>query len=64
MVLWTKKYFSSCSFSNGSLKIWNYKKSSQGVFEVSDVSLTKNNITVNEMYQVFCTCVCLQGFLK
>lgn len=48
MALWTKKYFSSCSFSNDSLKIRNFKKCLQRIFEVDDVSLTKSEITVSE----------------
>ncbi|KAF4801468.1 hypothetical protein TURU_034400 [Turdus rufiventris] len=37
----------SCSFSNDSLKIGNFKKCLQRIFEVHDVSLTKSEITID-----------------
>lgn len=63
MALPTKKYLSRYSFSNGSLKIRNYQKSLQRVFEVSHVSLTKSEITVSEMYR-FSFHMCVWFFFK
>lgn len=58
MAFLTKKYLSRYSCSNGSLKIRNYQKYLQRVFEVSHVSLTKSEVTVKcNVLGVLCICV-------